>query len=189
MMKTKLLSFALGGLVAMSSCSKRTAGSDTYAPSRAPLTADEVASLLDLHHWKINRTPDDGKPYLGVRIVLVNRGAASVSNEPVRILYPTGPMNFASPMDSKSNPQILLGIQIGSERMTGQINITEPNCLHTSRFEIPKKVFEPEAGSRSCQILSGTTWKDNRVDLIEFVDSKAQITSVVCLEFFHSPPK
>lgn len=179
-----LCMFALGG------CTRPTNSSKVYNPGAEPLTADELAVLLKMYHWKFTQTPGDGQPYWGVRIVAANHGAThqpvSASSPPYQMLATGAILAFDSPVASDGNPEILLGLQIEDEKVTGRLIVTNLSRGTTATPVHFNRRFLPEGGG-GVNTYSGTVWENNRVDLADFRDDNRPVAAI-CLEFLHSAP-
>ena len=167
----------------------RPASPKLYNPGTEPLTADELAWLLRVYHWKITQTPNDGKPYWGVRLVVANRGSTLIPLDPPPAPYKTlrslGQMQFDSPVASNGNPRILIGLRLENGNVTGSLTVTHPDTSTDTTWIHMDHVCPTDGGINAC---SGSVWKDNRVDLIDFRDGDFKPVGAICLEFLHSQP-
>ncbi len=191
MRRILLVLFCAFGLCA---CNRSAESPKLYNPGIEPLTADELASLLGMYHWKITQTPNDGKPYWGVRIVVANHGSTYLPVNPppapYKMLGAPAILSFDSPVASDGNPQILLGMRSENGGFTGTLSATTPGKgTTTTRFQIRRQeIPTKDKDGDQMGACSGTVWKDNRVDLFDYRDSNGQPVAAICLEFLHSAP-
>ena len=166
-----LCAFLLAG------CNKSSSSQD-YDPAQTPLTADELALLTGVDHWKIKKFPKADVPNYGVRVVALNADNTVVNY--------SGTEQFGTSISANGNDQILIGIQREKNGFSGTLILgSRPEATSSGRFTFPHP-HDKDSGSESS---IGLTWRDDRATLIRCVDENRKTTFTICAELLHQPPK
>lgn len=162
--------------VFLCACTRPSASSD-YNPAQEPLTADELAQMLEISHWKIKNLPRSDPPCWGVRVVALGADGA--------IVNASSPQHFDARFVAEGNDQVLVGIRPEGSGFSGTLLLgARPNAVFISRFTFP----QPPDVDRSYQSSLGLTWQGDRAVLIYREDARRQKRFSICLELLHGPP-
>jgi hypothetical protein len=163
-------------IVCLCACTKPPASQD-YDPAQAPLTADELAQLLGIDHWKINALPKSDVPYWGVRVV-----ARKADNSVVGV---STPERFGTSVTADGNNQILVGIRREADGFSGTLMLgTRPEAVALTRFTFS----HPHDKDNGWGASIGLSWRDDRAELISCTDANQQKTFSISVELLHDPP-
>ena len=158
-------------------CTKPSTSQD-YDPAQAPLTADELAQLLDINHWKINALPKSDVPYWGIQVV-----ARRADNSVVGM---STAEQFGTSITADGNSQILVGVRREATGFSGTLMLgTRPKATELTRFTFPHSHDKDSGWGASI----GLSWHDDRAELISCVDENQQKTFSISVELLHNPPK
>jgi hypothetical protein len=156
----------------------RSPATPGYAAGQAPLTADELAQLLGVDHWKISALPKSDTPYWGVRVV-----ARRADDSVVRV---STPQQFGTSITADGNNAILVGTRRETDGFSGTLMLgTRPKAISLTRFTFPHSY----ARDSGLETSNGLSWKGDRAELIRCVDEKQQTTFSICVELLHGQPK
>jgi len=175
-MRFLFLSFACFCLFGLGSCSKPLASAGG-ASENAPLTADELAQLVGVDHWKINALPKSDIPYWGVRVVA--RGADN------SIVSFSTPEQFGTSITADGNGQILVGLHRETDGFSGTLMLgSRPKATSLTRF-----TFRHSHKDEGWETSNGLSWQDDRAELIVCRGEKQQKTFSIAVELLHSRPQ
>lgn len=140
--------------------------------ARDSLTADELASLLGMYHWKIKELPDTAKPYWGVQVV--------VRNSDDSIIARSTALRFDKPVNDHGDCQMLLGLRRNCDGAEGTLIVRSSS----TQFEFPH-LFEPSHGFSA---TSGIGWQKDRAELLRIDSHGVKNQIAINLELLHGAP-
>ena len=158
-------------------CARQPESTNIYDPAREPLTADELASLLGVYHWKITQLPESKTHFWGVRVV--------ARNSDNKIITASSAMQFEPGLTSHDNCQILVGLDCKMGGAQGRLIVTNPGKGTSSTHFQFAHLFDESHGEKT---FNGGSWEGDKVTLVIIDHQESGKNITISLEALHQPP-